>query len=177
MAQILQSLSSLEEFFADLVQDLLGLPADRVLIQDNQEGQPAINMNEDAVYVKVLPDPDEREVYKTRTREFHETKHEYTYTQRSQRTLQLYMVFYGPNCNELSLLFNEKLYFNNVQILLKQKYLSIVPDRTRGPIHLNEVKNGQWYNRSDLTIGLYNTVQVEETVPTFETIIVNTEVD
>ena len=177
MAQILQSLSSLEELFADLVQDLTELDGDKVLIQDNQEGQPAISMNDDAAYVKVFPDPDEREVYKTRSREYHQTSSSYTFIQRSQRTLKLYVIFYGPNSNELCLLFNEKLYFQSTQLILKQNHLSIVPDKTEGPIHINEVKNGQWYNRSDLTIGLYNTVQVEETVPTFETIIVDTEVD
>lgn len=177
MAEILQSIDSLELFFADLVTSLTGLQEDRVLIKYPEEGQPSSKISVDVAYVKVLPEPDERAIYKNRKKVYNEINEEFTITQQSTRTISMHVVFYGPNCHELATRLNEKFYFDNTKYLLLKNYLSLVPDRTNGPVRLPENHNGRWWQRCDIELQFYNTLQIEETVKTFKEIDVRTEVN
>lgn len=177
MAQILQTVAELETFFADLVSRETGLASDKVLIQYQPQGQPSSKIGDDVAYVKITPEPDERGLYKNRKRVYNSDSETFTFTQQATRTLTLHVVFYGPNCYELCTLFNEKLYFSNVQVQLRQTYLSLVPDRTNGPIRLPEQHNGQWWQRCDIELRFYNAVAIEETVATFKEFDIRTEVN
>lgn len=177
MAEILQTIDELEILFADLVCSTTGLADDKVLIQNSQQGQPAEAIDADTCYVKVSPDFDDRGLYKNRRMVYNSNKATYTVSQQSYRTLTLQTVFYGPNCYENAYRFNEKLYFQAQQLLLKQNYLALIPDRTAGPTRLNEQRNGLWYQRCDLETRFYNAINIEEVINTFEDIILAMEVD
>lgn len=177
MAQILQSIDELELFFADLIMAMTGLNEKAVLIQYQPQGQPSSKIGEDVAYVKVTPEPDERGLYKNRKKVYNSDSETYTFLQQSSRTLTLHVVFYGPHCYELCTTMNEKFYFNDYQVQMRQNYLSIVPDRTNGPIRLPEQHNGQWWQRCDIELRFYNTVAIEETVSTFKEFDIRTEVN
>lgn len=176
MAEIFQSIDSLEVFMADLICDLIDMDDEAVLLQNQEQGQPSASINDDVAYVKINPETDERFMTKNRRKKYNEKDHTYTFSQQSYRTLSCYIIFYGPSSIELSTMLVEKLYCQDAQIRLRKNNLSLIPDKFNGPIRINEQRNGQWFKRCDLTIGLYNTIQVEETVETFTAIAVETEV-
>lgn len=177
MAQILQTIDELELFFADLVSSILSLDQSKALIQYEVQGQPSCKITDDAVYLKITPEPDERAIYKSRNMVYNDTDETFTFSQQSTRTLTLHAVFYGPNCYELCTQMNEAFYMQSSQLLFSQNYLSIVPDRTNGPIRLPEFHNGQWWQRCDIEVRFYNTIQFEETVNSFSSFDIRTEVD
>lgn len=177
MSHILQTVETLETFFADLVSSQTGLAPEKVLIQYQPQGQPSSKLGDNVAYVKITPEADERGLYKNRDRVYNSDNETFTFFQQSTRTITLHVVFYGQQCSELCTLFNEKLYFNDVQVQLRQSYLSLVPDRTNGPIRLPENHNGQWWERCDIELRFYNTVLIEETVSTFKEIDIRTEVN
>lgn len=177
MDVIFQTYEQLSLFFADLIEAITGLPDDKTLLQYDQMGKASANINTDIAYVNVVNEPDERTIFKNRTKEFDSETNTYTIYQQASRTLNLHVVFYGPNCMELCTTFSESLYHESIKLKLRQNYLSIVPDSTNGPIFMPENRNGQWFKRCDFNIRLYNTVITTETVGIFSGTNINLEFD
>lgn len=178
MAELLQSIESLELFFADLVENLVGLQSENVLLQNRQYGQPSYDDSlVNSAYVKISPELDERSIYKFQDFSYNEEEDNFTLTTKSTRTLTLSVIFYGPDCYENCFRFNEKMYFNSTKILLEKNYLSLVPDRTNGPTRINEQHNGQWFSRCDILLRFYNGVVIEETVERIKDVDIRLEVD
>lgn len=154
----------LSNFFADLVENMLGLTQDKVLIQYQAEGQPMPKFGENVVFVNVQPEIDERNIYKSRTEIYDEKNDNFVYTQKAQRTLVVEFVFYGSKANENAKLVNESMYFPNYEYMLSKYDLALVPDRTDGPHKMPELVNGRWWNRSDLRMRFYNLVSYKTTI-------------
>lgn len=153
-----KSYAELNNFFADLVESMLGLTQDNVRIQYQAEGQPMPKFGEDMVFINVQPEIDERNIYKSRQEVYNNTNDNFTYIQKSQRTLVAEFVFYGNHANENAKIVNESMYFPNYEYMLSQYDLALVPDRTDGPNKMPELVNGRWWNRSDLKMRFYNLV-------------------
>lgn len=164
----IQSIDELELFFADLVENLTGLESNKVLIQNQRTGQPSSKHSEDVAYVKISPEPDERSIYKNRKLVYNKEKGNFTSTQYASRTLSLNIIFYGPTCYELCTKFNEMMYFSSTSLLLNENKLSLIPDRTNGPIRNNELHNGQWWRRCDLELRFYNEISIVETIESID---------
>lgn len=177
MATILKTTKQLELFFADLVCSLTGMEDNKVLLQYSTKGKPAANINTNIAYVTVAPDNDERFIYKRRYKAYNSSNNTYSYAQQSQRTLRLFIIFYGPDCVELCTTFYEKLYFSSTKLILQSQSLAIVPDKTIGPTRIDEPRNGQWFKRCDIDIKFYDLIQIEEEVETFAEINVETVID
>ena len=168
MATLLQSMEELSLLLADFVSTLTGLDSDKVLLMYDQRGKGSQNINTNVAYVNVTNDIDDNLKFKNKFKEYNQETSEYTFTQQSSRTVNLKVVFYGPNCQELAQLLNEKVYFESSRHYLAKNYLKLVPDRTEGPTYLPEQFNAQWFKRCDLNLKFYNTISVEEITPAFE---------
>lgn len=173
----IQSIDDLELFFADLVESLTGIESDKVLIQNQRTGQPSFNYTENVAYVRVNPEPDMRAIYKNRKLVYNKDSNNFTSTQYTSRTLSLNIIFYGPACYELCTKFNEMVYFSSTAFLLKSNKLSLIPDRTNGPIRNNELHNGQWWRRCDLELRFYNEISIDETVDSIDKFDIRVEDD
>lgn len=159
-----KSYAELSNFFADLVESMLGLTQDKVLIQYQAEGQPMPKFGDNVVFVNVQPEIDERNIYKSRQEVYNSTNDNFTYSQQSQRTLVVGLIFYGNKANENAKIVNESMYFPTYEYMLSQYDLSFVPDRTDGPHKMPELVNGRWWNRSDLKLRFYNMVSMKTTI-------------
>lgn len=177
MAEILQTLDQIEDFFANLITEILKVEPDTVQIAFPQEGRPSFTKDQDVIYLYVYPEADERDAYKHRTKVYNDQNETYTYTQHSQRTLILNIMAYGPNCYENCVKISNIMYFENNRITLLQNYLALVPDHTIGPTRLPEQHNGQWWKRCDLKLRFYNAINVEDTVSSFVDVNINVEVN
>ena len=162
--QILQSMLEFELFFADMISDYTGLNSDRVLVMYNEDGQVSFDINVDAAYVHVRPTNDIRLQFKNRVTEYNSNEDNFTISQQSMRTLELQIVFYGPNGEKYAQLFSEYMHTEEARIALKKEYLSLVAEMQNGPNHTHELSSGRWYQRTDLVLCFYNTIQIEETV-------------
>ena len=177
MANSLQTLREIELLIADMVIKTTGIPEEKVLLQNYFSRMPSYKNTEDIAFVKISPELDERNIYKSRKDSYNPETEKFTFSQSSTRTLNLSVIFYGANCFENCTIFNEMLYFQDQALTLKQNSLSIVPDRTVGPTRMDELHNGQWFKRCDLEIRLYNLITVEEEVNRFVSFDIRTEVD
>lgn len=177
MASQVTPIKDLELWFADLITNLLNLNEDHVLIQYATQGQPSSKITENYAYVRISPEVDTRQIYKNRRMVYDESSGTRNIVQFSQRTLTLGIIFYGPSCVDNATIFSEMLYLPEQKLALDQKGLSLVPDRTDGPLRVPEFHNGQWFERADLELRFYEQVQVSEDVQTFEDVDIRMEVD
>lgn len=177
MANNIRPIKDIELFFADLITEILQLDESHVLLQYPIQGQPSSKINENYVYVKITPEIDIRPMYKNRKRVYNEDTGTYTYSQYSQRTLTLGLIFYGPASVENATLLNEMLYISDTKLKLDQFGVFLVPDRTDGPTRVPEHHNGQWWERADMELRFYEQVSVETEVETIENIDIRMEVD
>lgn len=168
MANLNQTMEQLSLLFADFVSTLTGLDENKVLLMYDQRGKGSQNINTNVAYVNVTNEVDDNIKFKNRTKEFNQETNEYTFTQQASRTINLKVVFYGPNCQELAQLLNEKIYFESSRHFLAKNYLSLIPSSTDGPTYLPELYNAQWFKRCDINLKFYNTISVEEVIPAFE---------
>lgn len=168
MANLNQTMEQLSLLFADFVSTLTGLDENKVLLMYDQRGKGSQNINTNVAYVNVTNEVDDNLKFKNRTKEFNKETNEYVFTQQASRTINLKVVFYGPNCQELAQLLNEKIYFESSRHFLANNYLSLIPSSTDGPTYLPELYNAQWFKRCDINLKFYNTISVEEVIPAFE---------
>lgn len=175
MAEIFQSLETLELFFADFVTSTLGMVPENVRIQYQELGQMSNRYKENFAFIKVTPELDERAIFKNRKRVYDPLKGQFAYTSNATRTITLHVVFYGPGCYENCYKFNELMYTENSKLLLKIMYLSAIPDRTNGPTRFPEMHNGKWWPRADIELRFYNAIEISETVNSFNSFDIRTE--
>lgn len=176
MTNVITPLKELELKFADMISSVTGMENDQVLIQYPREGQPSGKIGTDYAYVKLSPEPDERSITKSRKQRLNAETGKYEVTQYSQRTLTLYIVFYGPNSSALATLFADRLYHPDIKYQLDLLGLYMVPDRTEGPTRLPENHNGQWWERCDLGLRFYQSVVTVSEIDYIEEIDLRTEV-
>ena len=177
MADILQNFSDLENIFADLLTTATGLASSSVLVAYTRLGKPSFDNGTDMVYIRLMQESDDRMKYKNRTSVYSTETQKFTFSQQSSRTLDLGITFYGPNCMKYAQKANEFFYFANTKLLLAQSNLFLVAERTVGPIRIPEQFNGQWWERADLNLLLYNTVLVENIVEKFNSYTIETEAE
>lgn len=162
--QLLQSVESIELFFADMITNYLNLTQDKVLIMYSENGQVTYGIDVDAAYVHVVPVNDIRLQYKERNLEYNEQSDDFTLTQQSMRTLELHLVFYGPNSVENAQKFSEYVHTEIARYQMAKNNLNLVGEMQNGPNHIHELKSGKWYKRTDLTLAFYNAISIEETI-------------
>lgn len=177
LAEIIQTMDELELFFADLITEVLDIDENKVLIQHKRYGQPTNKYEDTVCYICVTQEQDSNNKFKNRSKTYNSEKEEFTYLQQSSRVLKLNLIFYGPESLEYAAKLNEKMYFESVKYSLAKKYIYFIPESTFGPTKIQEVHNGQWFDRADIDFRFYNTIQTEETVKTFKEFDIRTEVD
>lgn len=177
MAEIIQAITEIEDFFADIVTEISGLDSKNVQISYQQFGRPYFKHGENIIFVSVFPEVDNREIYKNRTSNYDSENNVFVYSQKAQRTLALSLVLYGEGSYEIATRIMHKFYFPEYKYLFDKNFLSIVPDRTDGVIRTMEHFDGQWWNRCDIKFRFYNVVNLETQLPAFDEIDFNVEVD
>lgn len=170
MAENIISLDELDTLFADFVQEKLGLSADKVLVSYAERGQKFPQIGENVVYVKTFQEQDERLRWKSRRKEYIEESKTYSITQYSMRTLLLHLVFYGSDSFVLATRLNELFYFDSSKQFLYKHNLSLIPDLTDFVEKTYEKINGQWWERTDLKIRLYNSIATVEDTGTIDSL-------
>lgn len=177
MANQIKSLDEIAILFSDIVVSLTGLDNELVTVQYQRFGQPSTSYNINSAYVFAKQEQDNNNIFKNRIRIYNSADKTYTYRQQATRVISINTIFYGPDSRELSSLLNESIYFEGTKYTLYKNDLFLIPDRTYGPINLNEKHNGQWWQRSDIELRFYNPIIIEETVQTFESANINLEVE
>ena len=177
MAALMQTMEELSLLFADFVSNITGLPSNKVLLMYDQRGKGSQNINTNVVYVNATQEEDNSLKFKNRTKEINEEGTAYIYSQQASRTINIKLVFYGPDCQELSQTVNGMVYFESSRLFFEKNHLAFIPDGTSGPTYLPELFNAQWFKRCDLNLRFYNTISVEETVDIFESANITTTFD
>ena len=177
MAEIFQTFDELELFFADTISEVLPMDSNKVLIQHKRYGQPTNKYTDTICYVYVSQEQDEHVRFKNRSYKYNKEDETLTYTQQASRVLKLNLIFYGPESLSYASRLNEKMYFENTKYILAKEKLYLIPESIVGPTKLQEIHNGQWFDRADIDFRFYNTIQVEEIVGTFKEYDIRTEVD
>ena len=72
---------------------------------------------------------------------------------------------------------NEKIYFQSNKLALEGINLFLIPDRTEYQNKIFEKMGQRWWQRSDLKLRFYNTVQTEETINTIKDVVYQTQED
>lgn len=168
------SADSLKLLFADFVQEKLGLPGDKVLIQNQREGQPSFQRNQQIAFVDIQFEPDIVNQYKNR-KEKQNDDGTITITQTAIRVVMFGVVFYGPDCDVLASTLLDIMYQDSTKQFLDQNGMHLIPDKTQivAPVHENF--NGQWWDRSDLKLYLYASTEISETVKTIQSLDITTK--
>lgn len=168
MADNIRSLESFNDLFANFVQERLNMEQEKDLISYPEDGQPSFTIDEDVCFVHAEQSSDERSFHKNRTKSYDYQNNKVIYTQGTIRTINIQFVFYGRNSDILMSKLNEMLYFDSTKQWLRQNNLSLVSERISLANKIHENFNGQWWERSDLNICLYDYITVEEAVDLLE---------
>jgi len=174
MAVNIASADSLKLLFADFVQDKLGLPANKVLIQNQRQGQPSFQINQQIAFVDIQFEPDIVNQYKNR-REVQNEDGTVTITQTAIRTVMFGVIFYGPDCDILATTLLDMMYQDSTKQFLSQNNMHFIPDKTQITAPIHENFNGQWWDRSDIKLYLYASTEISETVNTIQSLDINTK--
>lgn len=177
MANVIQRTEDIEVFFADLITEITNIPDELTLLRYAKDGQGSHLIDTDCAYISISEETDTRANFKNRSyvKDIHGNIQ--NVVQQASRTLVLTCVFYGPNSYELATLFNESLYLFEIKEKLDKMYLHIVSERTDGPIKTRELFNRQWYERTDLILRFYNTIQIESKAANFDSANIQTVFD
>lgn len=174
MAVNIVSADSLKLLFADFVQDKLGLPADKVLIQNQQQGQPSFQINQQIAFVDIQFEPDIVNQYKNRKEKQNEDG-TITIIQTAIRVVMFGVVFYGPDCDILATTLLDTMYQDSTKQFLDQNGMHFIPDKTQITAPIHENFNGQWWDRSDIKLYLYASTEISETVKTIQSLDITTK--
>lgn len=168
MATNIISMNDVDTLFAQFVQNLTGLPENKVLISYSTSGQISSSIDENVAYVHSSYKANEINKFKQRREEYKENINKITITQYAMRVLNVQVIFYGPNSEQLSQLVYESLFMEEAKEFLYKNNLSLIPDLTEiGPINHEKI-NERWWSRSDLNIGLYGSISIDSDVYTIE---------
>ena len=167
------SFNDLDTLFADFIQEKLNLDADKVLISYQTRGKIAPSMSDNVVYIHTEQDYEEHTQYKQRKEVYNSKTNKVDIYQETMRTLSLDIVFYGSQSAELATLLNEIVYFDSSNQFFNNHNLSLVPDKTDLTLHVHEIINGQWWERCDLKLRFYNSIETVDAVNNIESVDVN----
>lgn len=168
------SADSLKLLFADFVQEKLGLPGDKVLIQNQREGQPSFQINQQIAFVDIQFEPDIVNQYKNRN-EVQNEDGTITITQNAMRVIMFGVIFYGPDCDVLAYTLNDMMYQDSTKQFLAQNGMHFIPDKTQIVAQTYENFNGQWWDRSDIKLYMYASTEISETVKTIQSLDITTK--
>ncbi len=129
------------------------------------QGAPAFRINDDVVFLKLYDTPG------TMT-----TLREDKYSQEDgvpnmstgyTRTLRLDCIFYGPNSWENAVTIRNKMFWQEHHDTLAASNLYMIP-RFDPPRRIPELWQGQWYDRSDLSVSFNELVVLNRELPYIE---------
>ena len=166
MANI-KSLDELDVLLADHIQSILGLTADQVRIAYSLTGQKAPKLNETVVYIHIEQEQDDVQMFKNRET-VKNNSGRFVTSQSSMRRLNLSCSIYGTNCDVTAAQLKESLYFENSRMFLEQNNLALVSERINISNKIHELINERWWERVDMSIGLYNSITIDEQIYPFE---------
>jgi len=121
-----------------------------------QTGQPAMSVGQDVLSIRTTEEDENYSKIRDLSYEPFDGQSAtavYTY----QRTWKCYFTNYGPNSNACARLIIDCMFLPWVHDYLAQNRLYLVPDIPR-PVYLKELRDGQYWARTDLWIGLNEAV-------------------
>ncbi len=154
MADIFLTLEQLEDLFVAVTVQALGINTktdpDAVRVSWPTGGAPAWKVHEDIAFLRVY-EPDsqynrQREV-KITPLDDDNVNQETTYT----RVIGVSWIFYGPRSFDRAAALKDKIFHQEIHDLLALSNVYLVPD-IPAPHRNPELYNGQWWQRTDLTM-------------------------
>ena len=173
MPNNITSFDDLDTLFADYIQEKLDLDADKVLISYQTQGKIAPSISDNVVYIHTEQYYEEQTQYKQRQEVYNAKTGKIDIHQQTMRTLSLDIVFYGAQSAELATLLNEIIYFDSSKQFFSKHNLALIPDKTELTLHIHEIINGQWWDRCDLKLRFYNSIETVDGVNTIDSVDVN----
>lgn len=130
-------------------------------------GAPAWAITEDIAFVRVIERDDPYNVQRHVKNKLHTLSHcnlETTFT----RVLEVNWIFYGPNSYDSISALRDHLYYQEQHDLLAQSNVYLIP-RNITPRRFPELFQGQWWDRSDMTVTFNEKVVRNLAVPYIQT--------
>lgn len=163
MANNIKDINYFDLFFADLVQNILGVTQDKVRISYSEYGQVSFKFDDNICFVHASFEDDYVSKYRDRKNKYLKDEDVFIHSQETMRVIRLKIVFYGDKSSINSFLVSESLHLENTLQELKKEDLSIIGEKTK-IIKTHELINSRWWERTDLDLYFYNSVLVEENV-------------
>lgn len=163
MDELVYSSSSLNDFFANYITDVLEFDESKVIIQHEVNGNPFQKIDENRIYVENYFSNDENSTFKNRTQFYDEDKKVFVTSQQSTRVVEFNIIFYGPDSDTLLYRLKENLYFSESKIKFENNHMFLIPDSINVTSRLFEKYGNRWWQRSDLHVSFYVTFSVNET--------------
>lgn len=173
MADTILTLRQIEDIFQTVTMQILGLPEsdadghpinqDKVRIAWPTGGAPAWKINDDVVFLRIVPVDDpfarQRDVGYSDQDSFN-TKKSVNYS----RVHQVQWTCYGPNSFDNIETIRNGIFLQEFREQFKKKNLFLVAD-VGMPQRIPELFNGQWWERCDLIVRYNEGVERSNTVP------------
>jgi hypothetical protein len=173
MANSITTFDDLDTLFANYIQNTLNLDADKVLISYQTRGKIASDISDTVVYIHTEQYYEDQTQYKQRREVYNSATNKVDVYQQTMRTLSLDIVFYGPQSAELATLLNELIYFDSSKQFFSNNNLALIPDGTTLTLHIHEIINGEWWDRCDLKLRFYNSIETTDAVNAIDSVDVN----
>lgn len=177
MSIIFQSTDQINDALCPILQNITGLSNNQIIIQHATDGQPFQQIEQDVLYVETYIEQSIEEIFKNREDVYDSTSETINRTQQASRMLMVHLIVYGPNSDLYIARINEKIYFQSNKLALEGINLFLIPDRTEYQNKIFEKMGQRWWQRSDLKLRFYNTVQTEETINTIKDVVYQTQED
>lgn len=87
----------------------------------------------------------------------------------THRGLRAQFIFYGPNSMEYATRTRVGMNRADALSVLRQADMSYVPNRQM-PVPMDELIDGNWYSRTDVSLDFYQLIVYTDTVPTIEVV-------
>ena len=170
MAEFYQTQEQLEDIFGDLLEMMTGLKSKDVLASYPAMGGIPFGHKETKLYYTISPSGSPISQWKNRT----DSTHQSLINRSSQytRELELRLVIYGRNAVDIATRLLHDFTTQTIREQLTKQKIYYIPDKSIGPMRLPESRNGQWYERCDLSLYFYNSIVEDEKLNTFGRVIV-----
>ena len=172
MADVYNNMAQIENLVQDVTTQMLGYNIidnpDKVRVAWPTGGAPAWKIQDDVVFVKVTPIPDNY------TRQRHVSYSEYNSTLvnktvKQTRVYSIKWICYGPNSCENIEKINSGVWLQQFRELMAQKNMYLVTEVDM-PVRFPELYNGQWWDRYDLEAKYYEGTERNVSVGKFDSI-------
>lgn len=173
MADTILTLVQLENLFHDLAMSILGVTQDKIRIAYEPVGMPTWKRTEDITFISVMniddPYNQQRDIeYK------HKDSLNATANIGYTRAHMINFVLYGPNSFDNADKLKNGLFLPSSKTTMNALNVRLrvdVPTPQRAP----ELFNGQWWERSDFFIVVYEAVNRQSVVPYIQTLNIQTK--